>query len=476
MIVQPQKKTFLFQILIALCFLMTSSLSALDWETPVEVSQGLGSTETPATIVVDLNDNAAIVWRQTGEIYSSYRPFAGSWESPTNHGKGRDPHICMDDSGNITIIFVTTSASDTINAVFRPYGGAWNTAETLASGTAGELGYLSLSCIDTSFFAYAAWFDNNGGSPKLSSVYRRLAGSGIGGSTGWDTTNVRDVNLGSQTADTDSRPLVGVLTDGTGVIIARLLNGSTPDLYESTTNSPGGTWNIVSGLGVQAAASSDPGSDYVFALRPNGNGIVATSTASDEIWGTTSVDPISGWITPANISQSAAVDKSPQVSVDDAGIVQAVWTSIDGTNDLIAYKKSTASTNVWSGTASSLNLSLTNNARTPIISSSANGFTVIGWLEDPNATLVTRSLSSGVFNSGGPYTVDTNIAEGTVLTGTIAASATARGFAAWIDDGALNGFVESTGTNLPDDPVIASGDLLKILSKKRLIYQKGLYP
>lgn len=466
-------KKLLSQILGILSLFIGIHANALEWETPVEVSQGVGQPNTPATIVVDPNNNAAVIWVQAAEVYTSYRPFSGSWETPTLHGKGREPQICMDDSGNTTIAYIVDG--DNIVAKFRPSGGAWGATDILAtSANTNDYSHLSLTCIDTNFLGYAAWNDANGGTPRLQTVHRRLAGSGTGAS-GWNTGTLNEIILGAQTADSDSRPLVKVLSDGTGVAAVRLLNGSTPDIYRSITVIPGGVWTSAANFGFQGTAGSDPNTDYVFDLRPNGNGILACSTASNEIWATTTTNG-TAWLTPADVSQAATTHTSPQIAVDDAGIVQVIWVSIDGPNDLIAYKFSTAATNTWPPTGTSLNLLPNNNARNPVISTSPNGFTVAAWIEDPNATFISRSIIGGAINADGPFTIDTNIEDTSFMTGTVAASDSARGFAAWIDNGALNGFVESTGTNLPDDPVIASGDLLKALSKKRLIYQKGLYP
>lgn len=449
---------------------------ALEWDPPVEVSEAVPDSAEGTQIAVDLNDNAAIVWVQGGEVYTSYKPFDGVWETPINHTKGSDPQIHLDDSGNQTLLFLVTSSVDDIVAKFRPSGGSWGTPDTLATSAGpGDYKNLSLSCIDTNYYGYAAWYDDNSGGGsivKIRTIHRRLAGSGIG-TTGWDTT-VQTVNSGVYSIPLEFRPIIRVLSNGNGTVITRLLTVGSPNIYASTTSTPGGAWPAGPINLNFASGGSDPTTDFDFEMRPNGRAIVActSSGAPTDIYAASTINPSGSWNTAALVLSSSADEKNPAVGVTDSGITQIAFLSIDGGNTSILHSSSTASTNIWPSSATSVSTDPLLNVREPQLSVTANGFGVIGWIEDP-VTLRTRSTSSGVVNTDGPYTVDVNL---TANTYSIAASDSAKGFASWIDNGSLNGYVESTGTTLPDDTTIAVDDLIKALGKKRLIYQKGLYP
>lgn len=466
------------QTLCILSLLLFTSIqsNALEWDPPVEVSEAVPDASEGTKIVVDPNNNAAIAWVQGGEVYTSYKPFDGDWESPTNHTKGSDPQINIDDSGNQTLLFLVTSASDTIVAKFRPTGGSWGSPDTLAtSAGAGDYKNLSLSTIDTNFYGYAAWYDENSGGGsivKIRTVHRRLAGSGTG-ATGWDTT-IQTVNSGVYSIPDEITPIIRTLSNGNGTVITRLLTVGSPDIYASTTTTPGGAWPAAPINLNFAGAGSAPTTDFDFDMRPNGNAIVACTTSSSpiDIYAASTANPSASWNTAVLVLSTPVDDKGPSVGVDDVGITQVVFLTIDGGNTSIVHSSSTASSNIWPASATNVSLDPLLNVREPQISVTPNGFGVIGWLEDP-VTLKTRSSSSGTVNTDGPYTVDTNLTSNTF---SVAASDSAKGFASWIDNGSLNGYVESTGTNLPDDTTVAVDDLIRALGKKRLIYQKGLYP
>ena len=184
-IMQSVRKTLTLLFLLALSY-----LSASTWEPPMTVSTAGADTTYAVTIASDDNANAALAWTQSGEVYSSYRPFGGGWEPPHSHGKGKDIQICMDGSGNITVAFIQDDGtSDLVRTDFRPAGGVWVGAVTrYTAATVNTLTELAIHCIRDNFYGMIAWLDQSGTDPVVHTLSRQ------GNGTGWSSFGVVAIN------------------------------------------------------------------------------------------------------------------------------------------------------------------------------------------------------------------------------------------------------------------------------------------
>ncbi|WP_280796701.1 hypothetical protein [Aurantimicrobium minutum] len=96
-------------------------------------------------LYIDANGNASIIWTSWSGgsiIKSSYRPFAGSWETPVNvstlNSVGLStPQIVMDSFGNRTAVWIAYDVNykSTAKVASMPAGGSWQSEITLNSNT-----------------------------------------------------------------------------------------------------------------------------------------------------------------------------------------------------------------------------------------------------------------------------------------------------------------------------------------------------
>lgn len=459
---EMSRKFWLFKSFLVALLALTTTTFASFWETPLEVSTGVSGPDTPPIIVADSNDNSAMIWSQAGEVYTSYRPYdsgLGTWEAPTNHGKGDRYQINMDEAGNVTIAFRVGTTNSQIVAAFRPFGASWTTlGESIATATdaSGFITALSLTCTSTNFYGYVSWYDSH--EVKMKSLFRRGAGSGTG-ATGWDTTTGPvDINPGTHTATTQSAGIIKVHSNGNATIVAKYTSPA-EDCYSSSTTSPGGgytspiTMNFISIANVEI---------FDFDMTTNGNAIVATNLASQPRVRTTS--DVYTWSSPLqSITPSANTTDYPSVGVDSNGLATIVYAT---TANEIQIAHDVVDGTTWAPTTITTAATTVNR---PLVHVSSNGYRIVAWTEgtaDPYSLIALRGQNTTLEATS--TIIDAEVANDST---NIYTSTTSRGFATW-NDIVTNGFAEASRTYEPPTP----GPLLYILGKKRLIYQQTRYP
>lgn len=451
-----RKNSWFLRGLTALLLAATAAFSS-NWEVPLEVSTGIAGPDDPPIIVADFEDNAAMIWNQGGEVYTSYRPFEGTWEAPTNHGKGNSQRICMDESGNITIAFITTTNPDQINTAFRAAGGAWTSVLNVASGTAANtVQRLTLDCISTNFQAYIAWYDS--GAPDIRSIYRNGSGTSWAGSVVIATT-------GTLTPSSTPTPIIKVHQSGNAVIGVRLTDttGPTVDMYALYTTSPGGAYTSTA-LGF----TNPPGTSYDFDMDNNGNAVLAARSSTNDIKASTSSDASSGsWNAVQTVSSATGTDV--KVGIDENGLASIVWVT-DSAPVIIQTANATVGAGSWAPIID-LTDSTGSTVGDPRIHVSSNGYRIIAWdfpaTNTANQLFVIRGQNATLEATSS--VIDSTI---TAKSLNVYTSTTSRGFASWVD---LTGnqFAEASRTF---EPIDATTNLLRALGKKRLIYQPTRYP
>lgn len=444
------KQKLAFKVM-AFLIALNSAVIASQWETPLQVSQAASLSTMPPIIVADFEDNAAMVWIQGGEVYTSYRPVAGSWETPTNHGKGNEYQLCMDEAGNVTLAFLQGTSNTQILTGFRPYGAGWTTTAQSVGEATDTASDLSLTCTSTNFYAYISWFDSTAPTPRVYTLFRSGSGTGWAGAP----TNV---NTGVNAADSNSKAIVKVLSDGNATVVGKFTS-PTADYYYSTTTTPGGSWPSLTALAFPSLISTDT---FDFDMQPNGNAVVA-GTGGTTLRITSTSNPSSWPGAPYNTTITGT--STPSVGVDSNGLASVAWI-VSSTTMQIAHD--TVGGTTWSP------ITLTSGGvlSRPKIDVSSNGFRVVAWNDgsgSPSKLVALRGQNTELETTSS--VVD---AEMELNTLNVYVSPTSRGFAAW-NDSVTNNFAEASRTfdGTSSDPTT---NLLRALGKKRLIYQPTRYP
>ncbi len=447
-------------ILTLLFLLAFSYLSASTWEPPMTVSTAVADTAYAVTIVSDDNANAALAWTQAGEVYSSYRPFGSGWETPHSHGKGQDIQICMDGSGNITVVFIQDDGtSDLVRTDFRPVGGAWAGAVTqYTAASSNTLTEIAIHCIRDNFYGMIAWLDQSVTNPVVNTLSRQ--GSG----TGWSSFGVVAINdPTNNTVTAGAAPIPRIQSNGTSVCLLKTTSGGIVQVnyasFNIATLTAGSTWNPAPGtplpdLGFTGGIFGAPPEVFDFDMNKNGNAVVGVSTFNDQVAAAVSTSANSSWTTPVLVDPNPT--KGIAAAIDKFGFATLAWLqTIPSTNI------STASTSVFSPSWVWVVQYIGSVSTLPALDSSPNGGSVLVW-DDTSADLNAKVGFQGGFETP-PVLVDLNSRVESV-------SMSNRGiaFAAWVD--ASTGFVEASRT------IVETQNLINVLGKKRLIYQKGLYP
>lgn len=118
-----------------------------EWQAPVAISAGGEEVQFPR-LALDAQGDALVAWggdtNAAGgyeRVKVAYRPAGGGWEAATalseNGGNASPGAVAFDQQGNAVVIWQRQSGSeDSIQAAYRPAGGAWEAPASLSeSGT-----------------------------------------------------------------------------------------------------------------------------------------------------------------------------------------------------------------------------------------------------------------------------------------------------------------------------------------------------
>lgn len=435
-----QGKSYLWRIIFLLLF-STGLYAETNWEPPVILGTNPTDSDGSPIIVADDTGNSAVTWSEAGEIFGSYRPAGGTWETPVNFGKGVKPVICIDQGGNVTIGFIASGANGVVYAIYRPDGGTWGAVAGVHVDAGKTFDDPTIACTSTSTQATIAWANTS------DSVVQSVSRTGAV----WAPA-VTVPTLGAGTITTNSTPQIFMLPDGNQQLA--FYSDAAPEGIHWTKGSPPSlgvvTWDAPSDLGFGAAAVK-----FDFAVNSIGDAMIVAQDGAD---GFAAAQVSGSW--SAASSMSLTSPSNLLVGIDKNNLVTAVW-RLSGTGE-IQTKSTQAAGPDWS---SPVTLSTGSGNSTPILHVADDSHMIVGW-RDAAKAFNTKRGEDGVFEATTAF-VTTN----QVDFGTIATNAEGRGFATWTETAGLT--IVSVTYEPLTDPV---GRLVNSLGKKRLIYQKGLYP
>ncbi len=371
-----------------------SAVAAPGWLAPTSFVEETGSVGQPR-ITVDGQGDAIAVWHNEDgklegdvssyEVRTAFRPAGGAWQAPERlspYGQSaEDANVAFDEHGDAFAVWEaygsTVPEGDahfSIQAAFRPAGGAWQAPVDLSPVEAPGSVHPSLA-VDAQGDAIAVW--NRGGDGPVQEAFRPAGGS-------WQAPV--DVTQGREGGDEPQ-----VVFDGRGDALAlwsRIERRNEEGQYEweliSSSMPAGGAWQapvevsapglagtpqiVVNGQGeaeavwnqwthgflstrtVQAASKSAGGAwqspvtivsegDEIDQPKGAGDPGIAVDGQGDAVavWTWAFSDTVEAAFKPADGAWQAPVEISgggayaPQVAFDGHGDALAVWDGEDGT-------------------------------------------------------------------------------------------------------------------------------------------------
>jgi len=152
------------------------------WQSPVDLSLPNGNAPRGSAVAIDQAGDAIAIWAQAGPvaenpvIRASFRPSSsGTWEAPVGlggpFGDVGSLQVAFDKAGDAMAAWVAEIAEgDQILAAYRPAGGQWQPAESVAAGAAAHSLRLG---VDGAGNALVAWADAG----TARAAYRPAAGT-----------------------------------------------------------------------------------------------------------------------------------------------------------------------------------------------------------------------------------------------------------------------------------------------------------
>lgn len=413
---------------------------AASWEDNKDISGGL-SANGDSVIVADKNGNAAAIWQDSGsgKIVTSYRPVGGLWSPIESLGAGEpNPDISVDENGNLRAVWVQTGGVN-IQTATRSFGGSWSGASTITAGNT-NADHVNIEIVSNSGYAAVVWTSL----PGANNVVRAATWDGAA----WTINNL---NIPADIiVDGASDPIVHVLP--TGEVIAAYIGEDTGtnirDVYYTNGNVPAGTWSPV----VASGFPEEP-AEFDFDMNLNGEAVIGSTGST-----TNRIDAIvrnsSVWSSSTNVTMVPS--KEVKVGIDKFKIITVVYRTTFN-----AIEK--ASTQLPTVAFPSF-----------IISPAGNNFNHVRFdVSEAGGMVVSYLDFAGVIYAqvgfSGTFEATPTSLNAMAKNESVAMSDAGIAFAIWKDTTG-NGFIEGSRT------IINASQLIKVLGKKRLIYQKGLYP
>lgn len=444
------KKLCLFLILI--CSAISSFAAEPQWGPFTSFDSLPGLVQKSPNIVANEAGKAAVIWIQNDTAYVSvFTPATGSWETPTNLGAADDVDICIDENGIITAVVLDKTGPETITSHTRTAGSTTFAAESVYAPGAGafDLDDLEITCTSANGQVLFLWVDT--GTNVIQSKYRA---NGILDPAA--PTAATALPIGGTTPIASTNPIAHMLPDGR-VHAAYYVNDGGPLLYTNVFT-PGVGWSAHLSLGFPFASPF-----FDFSMNSQGNGII--------VGGTNGFSPLVSTLIGGDwsISQSMNIDDvnntaNIATTIDENNIATVIWTP-DPTDQVFVRSASIFSIpDDWDEGLSSVSIGSPNSL--VVADSSGNGNLVVKWTEGTGGqnirTLYRESNAPSFFSL---QTLD-SLAGGGVFGGSLAVNNNGLAFAAW-------NTANQVRVTIGIDQIES---LSKALTKKRLIYQKGLYP
>lgn len=299
--------------------------SPLPWPAASTVSAG-GQDGWAPDVAVSPDGSATAVWyRRDGNharIQATTRGANGSWSSPVNLSSpgqdGFDPQVSAGPKGTAVVVWRQWTGSNFRVLASTRTANTWSGPVTL-SGSGGQAWdpQVATSALGT---AVAVWrqSDANGS---------RIQGASLSANGRWSSPSAVSA-AGGDAWD----PQVAMASDGTALTTWSRFDG-TSYRVQASTRAASGPWSSPRSLSAAGADAWDP----QVALDAKGGAAVVwrRSDGSNDRIEAVSQPPGGTWSTPDAISAAGRNAHDPQVAVAPAGMVTAVWSRWDGSNDRV---------------------------------------------------------------------------------------------------------------------------------------------
>ena len=415
--------------------MLTSVLYSSTWEPPMDISNNLPGNGD-GVIVVDSQGNAATIWQDpaTNTVLTSYRLFEGLWENPIALGTADpNPYICVDEAGNLRAVW---EFGATIRTATRPLGGTWTPYVQIYTKKA-NFDNLRVACVENNGYSVVSWTEID--------VTNTVKAATWNGSS-WTITPLNVTT--NQTVSLTAKPIPRILPSGTTFVafLANSVKSGNDDIYTTMGSAATGTWATIAPRNFVKPTSFD------FALSSTGNGGIACLDGTNQINATYYIGGVWGGV--GNVTTTAS--DAALIGFDRFNMATIVYPTSLG-----EIRK--ASTNAAAISYQDAGISPgTTGYHTPKLSVSENGGMVASYL-GPSGGIYGQTGKSGVFEAS-PASLNA-----LAKNESVAMSDNGTAYALWKDT-VTTGFMEASRTYNPAD------NLLKVLGKKRLMYQKGLLP
>jgi PKD domain len=310
---------------------VSSAVAAPGWLAPTNFVEETGSIGH-LRIAVDGQGDAMAVWQSEDgkleggassyEARTAFRPAGGAWQAPERLSLGGqsadEANVAFDAHGDAFAVWEAYSSSVpegdahfSIQAAFRPAGGAWQTPVKLSPVEAPGSVHPSLA-VDVQGDAIVTWNRAEGpGGGSVQEAFRPAGGA-------WQAPV--DVTQGNAWGDYSQAAF-----DKQGDALAMW-----QDPLQSAFMPAGGTWQPPSIVGSELVAR--PGSD--FAVDGRGDAVVVWDSWTEGFLSHRVVQaafrPAGGeWQAPVDLSEEDPLEEpyEPRVAIDEQGDAVVVWSS-----------------------------------------------------------------------------------------------------------------------------------------------------
>lgn len=299
------------------------------WSAPADISSAAVDVDAPR-IAVDVAGDGVAVWYQSigvrDVIESAARSAVGGWSGPVQAASGSDaygPEVALDGRGDATAVWYEFDGNeDVVDAATRTAGGTWSAPQQLSvPSVLGGGADEPQLAVDANGDAVAVWYQFDGINYVIEAA--RLPAGGT-----WSAPQ----QLSGPGGDAYG-PHVAIDAHGIATAIwYRYSGGVPPGVVQAATGSAGGGWTPPQALSSAAQDSSEP----QVASDPSGD-VIAVWTSfngSADVIEAASLPAGGGWSAVSQVSSGGNAD-APQVAINGQGTATAVWDSSDGVNSLV---------------------------------------------------------------------------------------------------------------------------------------------